>query len=227
MTVIFQDNRSRTPKYFHLRQSIEGLKRNKRWKYLGMCGVFITFANMNEIKIMYARKAMLTAALLIMGQSAALALANDSVPAKKKAKVECCEDTTVTDHKDPYHKVVKEGGSMREGLFTVRHIKDDWYLEVPDTLLNRLMLAVTRFSSVPQGFKLLSGEEVNHSAIYLEQHGAKTLLMREYVRTAFAKEKDQISENLERSVADPIIYKFDVIGRNPKTQDQLINITKW
>ena len=73
MTVIFQDNRSRTPKYFHLRQSIEGLKRNKRWKYLGMCGVFITFANMNEIKIMYARKAMLTAALLIMGQSAALA----------------------------------------------------------------------------------------------------------------------------------------------------------
>jgi hypothetical protein len=162
-----------------------------------------------------------------MGQQTAFAIVNDSVPEKKKAKMECCEDTTVTDHKDPYHKLIKEGGSMREGLFTVRHIKDDWYLEVPDSLLNRLMLAVTRFASVPQGFKLLSGEEVNHSAIYLEQHCMKTILMREYVRSAFANEKDKIAENLERSVADPIVYKFDVIGRNPTTKAQLINITKW
>ena len=154
-------------------------------------------------------------------------VADAAKTAAKKKKHECCEDTTVTDHKDPYHKVVKEGGSMREGLFTVRHIKDDWYLEVPDTLLNRLMLAVTRFASVPQGFKMLSGEEVNHSAIYLEQHGSKTILMREYVRSAFANEKDKIAENLERSVADPIVYKFDVIGRNPKNKYQLINITKW
>ena len=53
----------------------------------------------------------------------------DTVKAHKKKeekKEECCNDTTVKDHKDPYHKIVKEGGSMREGLFTVRHIKDDW-----------------------------------------------------------------------------------------------------
>jgi hypothetical protein len=160
-------------------------------------------------------------------QADTVKVADAAKAAAKKKKHECCEDTTVTDHKDPYHKVVKEGGSMREGLFTVRHIKDDWYLEVPDTLLNRLMLAVTRFASVPQGFKMLSGEEVNHSAIYLEQHGTKTLLMREYVRSAFANQKDQIADNLERSVADPIVYKFDVIGRNPQTRNQLINITKW
>ena len=160
-------------------------------------------------------------------QSDTAKIADAAKAAAKNEKHDCCEDTTVTDHKDSYHMVVKEGGSMREGLFTVRHIKDDWYLEVPDSLLNRLMLAVTRFSSVPQDFKLLSGEEVNHSAIYLEQHGTKALLMREYVRTAYANEKDQISGNLEHSVADPIIYKFDVIGRNPKTKDQLINITKW
>ena len=62
----------------------------------------------------------------------------DTVTVDKKAKPakkprhECCEDTTVTDHKSAYHKLVKEGGSMREGLFTVRHIKDDWYLEDED-----------------------------------------------------------------------------------------------
>ena len=169
---------------------------------------------------------LMTVVLLWAGQSAAQAAVNDSVPAKKK-RMECCQDTTVTDHKDPYHKVVKEGGSVREGLFTVRHIKGDWYLEVPDSLLGRMMLAVTRFASVPQGFKMVSGEEVNHSAIYLEQHGDKTLLMREFVRSHFAYADHQIASMLERSVADPIVYKFDVIGRNPKTRHQLINITKW
>ena len=185
-----------------------------------------TFAAMKTKNL----KKCLAVVLLIMGQQTAFAvIANDSVPAKPKAKakMECCADSTVEDHKDPYHKVVKEGGSKCDGLFTVRHIKDDWYLEVPDSLLNRMILAVTRFESVPQGFKMLSGEEVNRSAIYFEQYGQKTLFLREYVQTAFAKEKDAIGKALKQSTADPIIYKFDIIGRNPDTKARLINVTKW
>lgn len=30
-----------------------------------------------------------------------------------------------------YEKLLKDGGSECEGMFTVRHIKDDWYFEVP------------------------------------------------------------------------------------------------
>ena len=153
----------------------------------------------------------------------------DSVKVEKqvKKKHECCEDTTVKDHKDPYHKVVKEGGSMREGLFTVRHIKDDWYLEVPDELLGRMLLAVTRFTSVPQDFRMFSGEEVNRSAVYLEQYNEKTLFLREYVQSNFAKPEDRIAISLKQSTVDPIVYKFEVIGRNPTTKAQLINVTKW
>ena len=166
--------------------------------------------------------------LLVAGQQAAYAATNDSVCVKADTVAACCVvDSVPADDKSPYSKLIKEGGSVREGLFTVRHIKDDWYLEVPDSLVGRLMLAVTRFASVPQGFKLISGEEVNRSAIYLEQRGEKTLLMREFVRSQYARANDRIATSLERSVADPIIYKFDVIGRNPDTQAQLISITKW
>ncbi len=165
--------------------------------------------------------------LLVVGQQTAFAADNDSVPAAKKAQMECCKDTTVADHADPYHKVVKEGGSMREGLFTVRHIKDDWYLEIPDTLLGRMLLAVTRFASVPQEFKMVSGEELNRSVVYLEQYGAKSVLMREYVRSQYANEGQRIATSLERSAVDPIAYKFEVIGRNPDTKAQLVNVTKW
>ena len=170
----------------------------------------------------------MAAMLLLTGQQAAFAVANDSTKVeKKKPKMECCQDTTVTDHKDPYHKVVKEGGSVREGLFTVRHIKDNWYLEVPDSLLGRMMLAVTRFTSVPQGFKMLSGEEVNRSTVYLEQYGEKNLLLREFVQSQYAKADSRIALSLKQAVNDPIVYKFDIIGRNPDNQARLIDVTKW
>jgi hypothetical protein len=171
------------------------------------------------------------ALLLTMGLASAQTADNDTVKVekveKRKAKMECCEDSTVTDHKDPYHKVVKEGGSVSEGLCTVRHIKDNWYWEVPDSLLGRMMLAVTRFAGVPQGFKLLTGEEVNRSTVYMEQHGDKSLLLREYVQSHFAKPGDRIAVSLQQSVSDPIMFKFDIIGRNPDTKAMLVDVTKW
>ena len=140
------------------------------------------------------------------------------------------EDTVkkdTTKKTTPYEKLLKEGGSECEGMFTVRHIKDDWYFEVPDSLLGRLLLAVTRFKAVPQGFKLISGEEVNRSVVYWEQHNDKTLFLREYVQSQFARPGDKIAEALKQSTVDPVIGKFDVIGRNPDTQAQLINVSKF
>ena len=173
------------------------------------------------------------AVLLVFGQHSAFAMSHDtttvcpapadSVVAKKP---DCCPDSTVTDHTSAYHKIVKEGGSMAEGMFTVRHIKDAWYWEVPDAMLGRLLLAVTRFTSVPQNFKMFSGEEVNRSAVYLEQYGEKTIFLREYVQSAFAEDDQTIGQALRQSVVDPIVFKFDVIGRNPDTHAQLIDVTK-
>lgn len=142
-----------------------------------------------------------------------------------KKKLVAQEDTTKKT--TPYEKLLKEGGSECEGMFTVRHIKDDWYFEVPDSLLGRLLLAVTRFKAVPQGFKMLSGEEVNRSVVYWEQHNDKTLFLREYVQSQFARPGDKIAEALKQSTVDPVIYKFDVIGRTPDTQAQLINVSKF
>jgi len=90
-----------------------------------------------------------------------------------------------------------------------------------------MMLAVTRFTSVPQEFKMVTGEEVNRSAVYFEQYGEKTIFLREYVQSQYAKPEDRIAISLKQSTIDPIVWKFDVIGRNPETNAQLINVTKW
>jgi hypothetical protein len=159
--------------------------------------------------------------------STGLHAANIVCSADTVVTMDCCVDTTAKSKNDPYLKTIKEGGSVREGLFTVRHIKNDWYLEIPDSLLGRMMLAVTRFASVPQEFKMVTGEEVNRSAVYFEQYGDKTIFLREYVQSQYAKPENRIAISLKQSTTDPIVWKFDVIGRNPETHAQLINITKW
>ena len=161
--------------------------------------------------------------LFMTGQQYAFAIENDTIAVQS----DCCVDSTAEKKESPYEKLIKEGGSIQKGLFTVRHIKDDWYLEVPDSLLGRMLLAVTRFTSTPQGFKMFSGEEVNRSAIYLEQYGEKTIFLREYVQSQYAKPDDRIAISLKQSTADPIVAKFEVIGRNPDTDGQLINVSKF
>ena len=161
--------------------------------------------------------------LFMTSQQYACAIENDTIAVQS----DCCVDSTAEKKESPYEKLIKEGGSIQKGLFTVRHIKDDWYLEVPDALLGRMLLAVTRFTSTPQGFKLFSGEEVNRSAIYLEQYGEKTIFLREYVQSQYAKPDDRIAISLKKSSADPIVAKFEVIGRNPDTGDQMINVSKF
>lgn len=146
------------------------------------------------------------------------------MPQKEKTEVAKTDSTKQT---SDYEKLIKDCISTNHGMYTVRHIKNDWYFEVPDSLLGRLILTVTRFKEVPQGFKLISGEEVNRSVLYWEKRDEKSLLLREYVKSQFINEKDQLAQALKKSTIDPIIAKFDVAGINPETKASLINVTKF
>ena len=150
----------------------------------------------------------------------------DSI-AKEKSADKAKKDTTAAKKTNAYDKLVKKGGSVRNGLFTVRHIEDKWYFEVPQSITDRMLLAVTRFTSVPQAFKELPGEEVNHSTIYFEKRDDKTLLLRAYAKTQVADAKEQMAQLVEKSTADPIVAKFDIIGKNPKTGDMLVEVSKF
>ena len=124
-----------------------------------------------------------------------------------------------------YEQLIKKKGSVQNGLFTVRHIDDQWYCEVPDSVIGRYLLAVTRFTAVPQSFGKFAGEAVNKQTVYFEQRDDKTMLLRAYVLSQEADPKSNISRTLKASTADPIVASFKVIGRNKETKAQLIDVT--
>ncbi len=143
-------------------------------------------------------------------------LAADTLKAKKKAPKK---------EESEYEKLMKKGGSTQEGLFLTRHIEDKYYFEVPDSMLGRMMLCVSRFTAVPQNFGQFAGEEVNNLAFYLERRDTSQILMRQYVQSQIADEGDNIMRTLEQSTIDPIVQAFKVIGRNPDNQDCLVEVT--
>ena len=152
------------------------------------------------------------------------------------------KDTTVTDttkvekedvkskaKKEPketeYQKIIKKGGTVTDGLFRVRHIEDKYYFEVPDSMLGRYILCVTRFTAVPQNFGQFAGEEITHSTIYFEKRDTSQIMIRQYVLSHLADNGDNISRTLEQSTVDPIVQAFKVIGQNEEKNASLIEVT--
>ena len=152
-------------------------------------------------------------------------------PASEEEKGDKKEATKEKDEKkeekkpSEYETLLKKGGTELKGLFTVRHIEDKFYFEVPDSLLGRYLLCVSRYTAVPQDFGVFAGEEANESTVYFERRDDKTMLLRAYVLTQLADKDSDIGRTLQASTIDPIVSTFKIIGRNKEDDAQLIEVT--
>jgi len=161
-------------------------------------------------------------------------VAHDSTEVKtKKALGEKTEKSNTDKKKEEklsdYAKLVKKGGSVQKGLFTVRHIEDKWYFEVPQDKLGKLFLIVTRFTAVPAGFQYNIGEEVNENVVYLEKH-ANALWLRSYVNNVETPEGSDISQSVEKASVNPIVANFPIIKDSVKQAGDhgwLIDVTNF
>lgn len=138
--------------------------------------------------------------------------ATDTIKAKAAA------DTTKTKQaqqkKEPeseYQKLLKNQKSHREGLFTLRNLDGKWYFEIPEKKLGKLLLVVTRLTSVPANFAKNIGEEIAENVVYFEKRDGKTMLLRGYAKAQKADKYDDIAGAVNRATVDPIITKFNIV----------------
>ena len=97
---------------------------------------------------------------------------------------------------------------FKSGLFGVAQHENDWYFELPDSLLGRRMLAVTRFVSNTVGAGTYGGEEVNEQMIYWEKASNGNLLLRADVLSILAAEDQDINKAVKVSSENPIVASF-------------------
>jgi hypothetical protein len=97
---------------------------------------------------------------------------------------------------------------FKPGLFGVAQHEKDWYFEIPDDILGRRILAVTRFVSNTPGASEYGGEEVTEAMVYWEKASNGNLLLRADVLSIAADDGDDIAKAVKVSSENPIVASF-------------------
>lgn len=108
----------------------------------------------------------------------------------------------------PYEKVITDKAKTDDGLFKVHKVDDKYYYEIPDSLLEREMLMVTRKSKSAQGSGY-GGEEINEQVLRWQKKEKKVLL-RIVSYNNVATDSLPIASSVRNSNFEPIIQSFDI-----------------
>ncbi|QOD62375.1 zinc-dependent metalloprotease [Polaribacter haliotis] len=124
----------------------------------------------------------------------------------------------------PYGKVVTKDHKTDDGLFKV-HTKDQTYLfEIPDSLLRREMLMVTRIAKTASGIGF-GGGKTNTQVLRWEKKN-KTILLRIVSHNVVADTILPVHEAVVNSNLEPILYSFPIKAFSKDSTATVIDATK-
>ena len=109
-----------------------------------------------------------------------------------------------TEKKDEPEKPAPEL-KVTAGMVGIAQHEKDWYFDVPDSLLGRRILAVTRFVRHTQGASEYGGEMIASRMIYWEKASNGNLLLRIDPNVIHAEEGDEIDLAVKASSENPIV----------------------
>ena len=123
----------------------------------------------------------------------------------------------------PYNKVVTKEHTSDDGLFKV-HTKDDSYLfEIPDSLLQREMLMVTRIAKTAGGIGF-GGAKANTQVLRWEKK-KKHILLRIVSHNVVADTILPVHEAVENSNLEPILFSFPIKAFSKDSTATVIDAT--
>ena len=128
----------------------------------------------------------------------------------------------------PYKDVITDKAVSHKGLFTVHKVEDKWYFEIPDSIMGREILAVTRYSKTPAGGNNYGGERVNEQTIRWERGPQNNLFLRVVTVVNVAVDSSQpISQAVRNSSLDPIAAAFDVKAFGKDSASVVIDVSDY
>jgi hypothetical protein len=95
-------------------------------------------------------------------------------------------------------------------LFNIYQKQDHFYLEIPDSLLNRDILLVARISNSAPGMKVYAGDELNNSVIYFEKRSDKIFLRKKIFVDFRGDSTSPMYKALARSSSMAIAGSFQI-----------------
>ena len=126
-----------------------------------------------------------------------------------------------------FSDLITKKAISQKGVFTVHFQDDKYYFEIPDSLLGREMLAVTRFAKVAGGARRYGGEEVNEQSLVFEKGPNQRIFMRVVTLISKADSTQTIAKAVKNSYLDPIVAAFDIKAIGKDSTTNIIDVTDF
>lgn len=144
-------------------------------------------------------------------EQAAKAAAAAKKPAAKKGGIQ------------PFDKVITKEAKTDEGLFNVHTLDDKYFFEIPNDMLGRDMLMVTRIAKTAAGIGF-GGGKTNTQMLRWERVQDK-ILLKIISTTITAADSLPISEAVNNSNLEPILAAYDIKALSKDSTGVVVDVT--
>ncbi|VXC27362.1 Zinc-dependent metalloprotease [Flavobacterium sp. 9AF] len=128
-----------------------------------------------------------------------------------------------------YSSIITKEAKTTSGLFKVHKVTDKYYFEIPNNLLNKDMLLVSKFAKVPEGLGggyVNAGSETNTNLIFWDKFEDK-LLIKVKSSNSIANDSLPINISVKANNNDITLYAFDIAAFTKDSTATVIDVTKF
>ncbi len=148
---------------------------------------------------------------------------------RKKKKEEEKEAPTALKPKkekiEPYIKVITSEAKSDDGLFKVHLLDDKYFYEIPDSLLEREMLMVTRIAKNTTNKESFGGQKTNTQVLRWQKKD-KNIVLRVVSHDIVANEELPVHEAVVNSNFEPVLFSFPIKAFTDDKKSTVIDVTE-
>jgi len=131
-----------------------------------------------------------------------------------------------------YYNLLKNKAVTRKGLFTIHKVDDNYYFEIPDSLLGRDLLVVSRIAQgaagVRPGYTGYAGDQIGSRIIRFEKGPGHKLFLRRITYEEQAGDTSTAMYNaVVRSNLQPLVAAFGIGAYSPNGKGRVIEVTDY
>ncbi len=126
----------------------------------------------------------------------------------------------------PYKEVITDKAITQKGLFTVHKVEDKYYFEIPESVMGREIMAVTRISKAATGAGY-GGEESNTNTLRFEKGPDNRVFLKVVTTINPTDSTMAISTAFRNSNVEPIAAAFDVKAFSKDSSGVIIDVTDF
>ena len=131
-----------------------------------------------------------------------------------------------------YYNLMRNREVLRKGLFSVHKVSDNYYFEIPDSILGRDLLVVARIAQgaagVRPGYTGYAGDQIGSTIIRFEKGpGHKLFLRRITYEEQAGDTTDAMYHAVVRSNLQPLVAAFGIGAYSPNLKGSVIDVTSY